>query len=376
LLALLSILVIANSLISFLNALSHSYHQFLRPAIAGVVGTGATVLYLILLYQLQGIFAVAWGVVAGAGLTSLLLLPLLLQQLSLSSGWQGTTSPATRRCIVALAPLVLGALYWRLDPLLDRWLASHLPAGSIAHLGYAWRLTCALSLVGTSGLGIVAFPAIAAHAAGDQRHELNAELAHALRLFVFLTVPVCVGIGFFATPVVRFLFEHGRFAPLDTASVALLVICYIGVVFGAGAGDLLSRTFYALNDTRLPVIVGSLVFTLLVAAKIALIRPLGVTGLAAATSLFYLLNAGLLAVFLTRRLSAAFLAGVCGELLRSLGSSLIASIVAAAILVTNPPLAVMLAAAFGAAAYLTCMRLLGDEFAIRIISRTSPSHLG
>src|SRR5262249_7839966 len=159
-----------------------------------------TLAYVIELYDRQGIFAVAWGVAVGASVTVAILAPLFLTQLWKTGAWRLPLQHGTRRCLTLLTPLVLAALYWRLPPPVDRYLGSRLPTGNIAHMGYAWRLISGLMLIGTSGLSIVVFPAIAAHAAQSRRSELNAELAYALRFFLFLIVPVCIGLGAFATP--------------------------------------------------------------------------------------------------------------------------------------------------------------------------------
>jgi putative peptidoglycan lipid II flippase len=263
----------------------------------------------------------------------------------------------------------VAAAYWRLDPLLDRYLSSNLATGSIAHLGYAWRLVSGLSLIGTSGLSIVAFPTIAAHAAAADRTKVSAELAHAIRLMLFLVVPVCVGVAAFSTPLVRLLFERGRFVTVDTAAVSLLVVLYVGVIFGTGLGDLLSRTFYALHDMRVPALVNMGVFTLVAAIKFFVVQPWGVAGLVAATSLYYLLNAWLLGAILVRRLSPEMFAGVNDEFSRSLASSLVACGAAAAVIRLPIPAAVLPAAICGAVVYLVVMWLLGDEFARRLQHR-------
>jgi putative peptidoglycan lipid II flippase len=236
-------------------------------------------------------------------------------------------------------------------------------------MGYAWRLISGLMLIGTSGLSIVAFPAIAAHAAQSRRTELNAELAYALRFFLFLIVPVCIGLSAFATPVVRLLFEHGKFTPADTQAVSLLVVLYLGVVFGAGLGDLLSRTFYSLQDMVLPVVVSTAAFTLVAAAKFLVVGRWGAAGLVAATSLYYLLNAGALTVVLLGRLSPDMLAGSSRELARSVASSLAACLVAAGVIQIPIAFAVLLAAACAVAAYVVCMWLLGDEFAQKLVQQ-------
>ncbi len=364
-----SALIVANSLIAYLNALFHSYRRFARPAVAGVMGTLVTLAYVLALHRHQGIFAVAWGVVVGAAATVAILAPLFVAQLWQRGAWRLPLQAGTRRCLALLTPLVVAAIYWRLDPLLDRYLGSRLPTGNIAHMGYAWRLISGLMLIGTSGLSIVAFPAIAAHAAQSRRDELNAELAHALRFFLFLVVPVCVGLGAFATPVVRLLFERGRFTAADTQAVALLVVLYIGVVFGAGLGDLLSRTFYSLQDMVSPVVISTAVFTLVAGLKFVVVGRWEAAGLVAATSVYYLLNAGVLLLVLLGRLSADMLAGSGRQLARSLLSSLVACLVAALVIRLPVAFAVLPAAACAIATYLVCMWLLGDEFAQKLKRR-------
>jgi putative peptidoglycan lipid II flippase len=363
LLRILSLLIVANSLIAFLNALYHCERRFAWPAAAGVIGTLVTLTYIATLHGRQGIDAVAWGLVAGATVTAALLLPRFVEH-----AWQSlprllAPQPATRRAVALLAPLLLGAIYWRLDPLIDRWLGSYLSAGSIAHLGYAWRLTAALMMIGTSGLSVVAFPAIAAHAAAGRRVELNAEIAHALRLLVFLLIPVCLGLGLFAHPVVRLLFERGRFTASDTHAVAVLLVLYFGVVLGGSVGDVLSRTLYSLQDTRTPVFVSTVVFTLAIGLKFLLVGQTAAAGLAAGTSVYCLLNAALLAAVLLRRLGRGMLAGVGWSLVRCVASALVACLAAWLVGRSWAPFAALPAAISGALSYVLAAWLLGDEFA-------------
>jgi putative peptidoglycan lipid II flippase len=369
LLRVLSLLIVGNCLIAYLNALFHAYRRFLLPAAAGVVGTLVTLGYVVVLHGRQGILAVAWGVVLGSVVTVVMLAPFFWKNVSrAASGWQPLDA-ATRRCLWLLLPLVLGAIYWRLDPLLDRYLGSSLAEGSIAHMGYAWRLVNGLMLVGTSGLSIVAFPAIAAHAAAGRRDELSGELAHAIRFFLFVIVPVCIGLAAFSTPIVRLLFEHGRFTSGDTRAVSLLVALYVGVIFGAGLGDLLARTCYAQHDTLGPVIVSSLVFTAIAAAKFLVAGSWGAAGLVAATSCYYVLNAAVLSALVMWRIGASMLAGTVATAARASASSVAACLAASLVINPSLPISVLLAAGVGGAAYLLAMWLLRDEFAARIESR-------
>src|SRR5207247_232972 len=102
-----SVLIVANSLIAYLNALFHAHGRFAQPAVAGVIGTLVTLGYVIALHDryAPGIFAVAWGVVIGAAVTVALLAPLFVTQLWQSGAWRLPLQPSTRRCLTLLAPL-------------------------------------------------------------------------------------------------------------------------------------------------------------------------------------------------------------------------------------------------------------------------------
>ncbi len=361
----LSLLIVANSLISFLNALFQCLRRFVLPVVAGVVGTLVSVAYVALLIERQGIHAAANGVVLGAAVTAAILLPPWLLQLRLPAVWRLVPDVAVRRCFALLLPLLLGSVYWRIDPLLDRYLGSVLERGSLAHLGYAWRLAGALMLVGTSGLSIVAFSALAAHAAAGRREELSAELAHAWRLLIVLLTPVACGLAAFSEDVTRLLYQSGAFTAYDTRQVAWLIVLYLGVIVGASAGDLLSRTCYAMHDTLAPVLVGLVGFSLGAALKIAWLLPYGAAGLVAATSVFYGFNALALTAILLRRLGRDMLAGTGTCLLRSSLCAAVACLAAYGVMRAGGVWTVLAAAAAGAVVYAAGLWLLGDEFARR-----------
>jgi putative peptidoglycan lipid II flippase len=367
LLCLLGVLIETNSLIAFLNAVHHCHRRFALPALAGVVGTLATLGYVLLFQHRHGIDAVAWGVVIGSATTVLILIPQFIRDVRQYRPLTTPLQSGTRQALVLLAPLVFASLFWRLDPLLDRFLGSYLSEGSISHLGYAWRLTTALMMIGTSGLTIVAFPALAGHAAAGQREALNSEVAYGTRFLLFLLVPVSFGLAVFHEPVTRLLFERGKFTPADTQAVALLVVIYLGVVVGGSFGDLFSRTFYALQDMRTPVIVSIVGFVLAAAAKVIMAGPLDVAGLAAATSLYFVFNAVALATILVWRLGGSLLRGSLGALVRYAIASALGCLAALLIAQGKAAWLVLPAAAAGASAYLIVTLLFRDEFALKLL---------
>lgn len=358
-------LMVTNSLVSFLFSVYHGIQRFTVPALSSVIGTALTVGLTVYWQRSLGIYAVAWAVLCGSVLQTMILLPSWLGSLH----FRGRIDEGTRRCLTLLLPLIAGAAYYKLDPLVDRYLASPDP-GSISHLGYAWRIATALITIGTTGLSTVAFPALSMHSAGGRMEAFRDEIAHCWRLLAFLMIPICIGLALFSRPAVADLLERGAFTSADTAAVAWLLVLYIGAIIAASAGEVAAKVFYSLNNTRTPTVIIAVSFTLGLGLKIALTPLLGATGLALATSVYMLVSAGWMFLLIGRLLGRGCFGGLGAASLRAFAGSAGAATAAWSVLRFEFFLNAIAAAVAGLIAYLALMWLLGDEFARR---RSRPS---
>jgi len=127
-------------------------------------------------------------------------------------------------------------------------------------------------------------------------------VADALRLMLMLNVPATVGLIVLARPIVALLLERGNFGPGDTNATAAALMCYAPGLLGYAIVKIASPTFYALRDSRTPVIVSALSVAVNVGLNLALVRVAGFRGLALGTAVAATLNAGLLLWLLRRRL--------------------------------------------------------------------------
>ena len=350
-------LLVTTGATSFLQALHHCEQRFLAPALSPGLSAAVAVTMTVLLHERLGIAAAAYGVLTGAALGVTIQLPLFLRHARLSL----TADDGLLRVLRMMTPLVIGAAYYKLDPLIDRYLLSD-ETGSIAWLEYSWQFSSAMLTLTVSGLSVVVFPVIAAHSSTGNREGLKQELSYAMRFLAFLLTPIVFGLLFFSTPVIRDLFEGGKFEPEDTLAVSRLIKIYLAMIVGGAFGEMLARVYYVLQDTMTPVKIGAVGFTLGVIAKF-LTSDYGVISIAAATSGYYLFNAGLMLLLLRKRIEGTGFLGV----LRTVGQSLIgtaaASAVAYLILLFEFRLCSILAAILAAASYAVVMALLGNEFA-------------
>lgn len=364
LLRILSLLLLLNVAINFFYGAYHARQRFLLPAWCGVAAPAVTVA-LIAAFPEWGIEGVAWATVIGGGVGVLL----LAWRFPFRRIRENASGPSVlRRMFRLLWPLILGAAYYRLDPLIDRHLASHLPEGSISHLGYAWRLAMSISMIATSGLAVVAFPAIARAAAARDDERLAAELAASWRLLCVVLVPVFGALLAFSEPIIRDLFQRGAFTAADTEAVARLLVLYVGFIGAAGVGELAARAFYAGGDTRTPTLIGVFGFTLGTGAKFALTPVLEAPALAAATSGYYLLGAGLMVLILRRRIAGSIFRGLGGAFGRALAGTAAATAVGWLVVESPLPLGAVWGAIAGLFIYVAVLGLLGDEFARQLVT--------
>jgi putative peptidoglycan lipid II flippase len=105
-----------------------------------------------------------------------------------------------------------------------------------------------------------------------------------------------------ATPIVRVIFEHGRFTASDTVATAVAVQLYAIGLIGYSVVRIASPTFYALGKNRIPVIVSMFTVAVNAALNIKLVEVMGYAGLALGTSIAAIFNATVLLILLHRQL--------------------------------------------------------------------------
>ncbi|MBF0296719.1 MAG: murein biosynthesis integral membrane protein MurJ [Magnetococcales bacterium] len=209
--------------------------------------------------------------------------------------------PSIRRILGLMGPSLLGVSVAQINLLLDLFLASWLPEGSISYLYYADRLLeFPLGLIGVA-LATAILPTLSARAARGDHAGFQDDLTMALRVIIFLTLPATVGLIVLREPVLALLFERGAFAPATTHLTANALLAYSVGLIALSTVKVTAPAFYAMQDTRTPVRIAIICLAANMIMNIALMFPLQHVGLALATSLGGFLNATLLLRALRRK---------------------------------------------------------------------------
>jgi putative peptidoglycan lipid II flippase len=177
-------------------------------------------------------------------------------------------------------------------------------------------------------LGTVIFPQLARHHAAGDLAALRRVALGALRQVLFMALPAAAILGCLGAPIVRALFERGRFSAASTALTAQAFNFYAFGLAAFAAAEILVRTFYAMRDTRTPVYVGVLAVATNIGLGWGLLRlGAGLEGLATAFSVANTLEAALLLALLRPRLGR-----LGGDFWRALGAMLLAALLCGAAL--------------------------------------------
>ncbi len=161
--------------------------------------------------------------------------------------------PAVRRVALVMAPAIISVAAVQVNVFVNTTFASGEP-GAVSWLNYAFRF---LQLpIGVFGVAIatVTTTRFADAAAEQDPAALSRHLVEGLRLVAFLCVPATVGLIVLGEPIIRLIYQHGRFLPTDTDATAQALDFYVTGLVAYAAVKVLAPAFYAMRLTRIAVV--------------------------------------------------------------------------------------------------------------------------
>lgn len=333
------------SLLALATGILHSVRHFAAPAFAPVLLNLAIIAAALVSQRFdEPVLALAWGVVAG-GVAQLLIQvpPLVRHGIRLRPAWD-PQHEAVRRSLVLMAPMLFGAAVYQINVLVSTVFASLLPTGSVSYLWYAGRVFEFPLGIFAVALGTAALPSFSSQASRGAYDEMARSLSFSLRLMILIVLPATVGLYVLAEPITNVLFQRGAYGAVESAFTAQALQAYVVGLLPVSLARILAPAFYALGDTRTPVVAAAVAFAVNLAASLMLMGavPTGPgpvttaiaaltqwlevvdlrhSGLALATSIAAAANFAFLVVKLKPRLPALNL----GDLLPALGRASLAS---------------------------------------------------
>ncbi len=241
------------------------------------------------LVRYNGVAGLCYGAVIGAIVGNLILQWVLVRR---AGGYFVTKGlrkhlkhPGVIQVWKLMLPVILGLSLPQVSTIIGKGFASSLGDGPQSAMMYANRLMQVPLGVFAQATAIAIFPTMAAQAARKEMVELRQSLSFGIRSILFLTVPASGLMIVLSMPIVQLILQSGKFQTADAKTTAD-VLCYFAIgIFAWSAHSIITRGFYALQDSRTPVIVGTAVTLLFIPLNWPLRAWLQVSGLALATSI-------------------------------------------------------------------------------------------
>jgi len=270
------------------------------------------------------IVGMAWGVVIGAAAQFLIQVPQLSRHGFRFRPVLDLRDERLRRIFTRWLPVVLGFASWQVSALVNTFLLAFLPEGSVTWVNYAYRIQHLPAGLFGAAIGTVALAEFS-HAATSSADSVRQRFRHAMGLVSVLTLPAALILLALSVPVVRLIYQHGRFTAMDTAFTAQALALYSLGIWAAAAARNCAAGFFSLGNTRTPALAAAGAVGLNVALNLVLMRVIGFLSFPLVTSLTQFAYFGLLFALLRRRSGGLGGRAVASVALRSLVAALVAA---------------------------------------------------
>ena len=314
------------------SGILNSYKRFIAYALAPVVYNVAIISGAVFFAKYFGIYGLAYGVILGSFLHFAIQLPSVIK-----TGYHYRVvldifSSGVVRTVKLMIPTTIALAISQINLIVYNIIGSVLRSGSIAIINLANNIQTVPTVIFGISLATTVFPNLAEKASLNKTKEFVDEFSWSVRQILFLIIPSTAGIILLRAQIIRIVLGASKFTWADTQLASMVLGFFTLSLVAQSIIPILVRSFYALKDTKTPLLVAFLTAVVNVLAAIFLAKFFGfengAAGLALAFSITSFLQFGILWLFLYRKLG--FLN--TGEILKSVLKVTLASFAMAVVI--------------------------------------------
>lgn len=203
-------------------------------------------------------------------------------------------------------PVIFGVAVYQINILVDKSLSSLILENGPTILDYSSRLNDFVNGIVIVSIGTVVYPQLSRQSADKDIKNFKSTILSSLSMISVLVIPAMTGLIIFAGPIVKLVFERGQFTPQDTLVTAQCLRFYAIGLIGVAIRDIVSKSFYAMKDTKTPTKNSVIMVVLNVVSSIffAYFVGLGIQGLALGTAVSSVLGAFTLTLRLRKKIGS------------------------------------------------------------------------
>lgn len=272
-------LVVSMPLSSVLSNLLNANNMFVIPALGKAVNAACIILITVFLVKSLGIYSLVLGYFVG-GLVFFAIQIYLVRGTGIKYVPSvGLDHPALKEMGLLLLPLLLASLVNYVNIFVERSVAASFAEGSIASLNYAFKtVNIPVNMFVLAAMTVV-LPTFSRQATEGDTGSLRELTLRGLKFISFIMLPIILGMIIFREPLIRLLFERGKFTAGSTAVTSSALLFYVSGTFGLAVVTLLTRVFYAVKDIKTLSRINIFIIIINIVLILSLSKAFGFTGI-------------------------------------------------------------------------------------------------
>jgi putative peptidoglycan lipid II flippase len=280
--------VLLLGLTSLFTGILQSFERFtvaaVAPAVWNIVIVGLVV-YLRPHYASSnhGIEAYAVAILAATVVQLLIVMAALTRidfRLSFHIDWH---DPRIRQVFALMLPVTIGLGIVNLDQLINSAFGGLVNANAPRAIDQAFRIYMLPQGMFSVAVATVLFPTLSRMAARREPAAMRRALAIGMRQINLMLLPAAAFLMVLTTPVVRLIYQHGKFGSYSTHLVSIALFWFAFSLPFGGLNLLLTRAFFALKRPWIPTGLAAINMIVDIILSLSLYKPLGIAGLVIGT---------------------------------------------------------------------------------------------
>jgi putative peptidoglycan lipid II flippase len=290
---------------NFITGILQSHQNFITPALAPVAYNFGILISIIIFSPFIGLFAPVFGVVLGAIIFLTIQIYPVIQfgyRYKFSFDYK---NKGVKDIGKLMLPRTLGLAVSQIDTTVDLILATLLGASAVTAFNLAQHLQqLPIGLFGAS-IAQASLPTLSSLHSENKLNEYKSILITSFHQILFLVVPFSALLIVLRIPIVRLVFGSSTLFDWNTTVITGKTLAYFSIsLFAQSLVHLLARGFYAVQDTKTPVIIGGISVSINALLSVIFINyyHLDVWGLGLSASIASIINMVLLLLFLDKKI--------------------------------------------------------------------------
>ncbi len=231
------------------------FKRFLVTSLSPIMYNIGIIFGILFFVPRMGIKGLAWGVVFGALLHFLVQIPIIFSLGFKPRRALDFSHPGLLKAIKLTLPRTLGLAASQINLIVITAIGSTLAAGSIAVFNLADNLQRLPVTFIAASFSTAAFPFLALYFSRMEKDKLVKEFLGVFKQITFFIIPISLLIFILRAQIVRIILGTRNFAWTDTQLTAACLGLFSIGIFAYGLSLLVSKTFYALQNTKTPALV-------------------------------------------------------------------------------------------------------------------------